>query len=187
MKRQHTLSDIIDQRNQDWVLALQDDIRRCTKVESIHVEPKDFYFTLKKKPICLPFAIWLKRQLHSSYKAKKISLLPIIGFKSASVGHIKLDTKCILPFLFDTNTANIVGQSHITGMKSAIWSKFFSTNGLKMIQKVSKRKHFIGEIITNGYSCSLTFGEIATPAPILSPPDNIAVLQMISDVLKESK
>ena len=159
MKRQHTLSDIIDQRNQAWVLTLQDDIRRYTKVESIHVEPKDFYFTLKKKPlICLPFAIWLKRQLHSSYKAKKISLLPIIGFKSAVVGHIKLDTNCILPFLFDANTANIVANSHITEMKSAIWSKFFSTNGLKMIQKVSKRKHFIGEIITNGYFLFLITG-----------------------------
>ena len=165
MKRQHTIDEITDARNRTWVFQLQATIRRLTLFE-----PKLFYKTLKSKPlICLPFAIWLKRQLLHSYKAKKIALLPIIGFKSASVSHIKLDTTCILPFLFDTKLLNIVAGSHIKKMKSAIWSKFFSDNGLNMLRKVLKRKHFVGEIITNGYSCSLTFGEIiTTPAPILS-------------------
>ena len=163
MKRQHTIDEITD-ANRTWVFQLQATIRQFTLVE-----PKDFYQTLKKKPlICLPFAIWLKRQLLHSYKAKNISLIPLIGFKSCSVSHIKLDTTCILSSLFHSRDLNIVAGSRITAMKSKIWSKFFSDNGLKMIQKVSKRKHFIGEIITNGYSCSLTFGEIATPAPILS-------------------
>ena len=133
-------------------------------------EPNEFYKKLKFKPlVCLPFAIFLKRQLVSSYKAKKIALLPLIGFKSASVSHIKLDTTCILAHLFDSSLLNTVAQSHITRLKSNIWRKFFSPNGLDMLQRVLKHKRFIGEIITNGYSCSLTFGEInATPAPILA-------------------
>ena len=164
------MDEITEARNRTWVIQLQATIRRFTLVE-----PKLFYKTLKSKPlICLPLAIWLKRQLASSYKAKNISLLPIIGFKSASVSHMKLDTMCILPFLFDTKLLNIVANSHITAMKSKIWSKFFSANGLKMLRRVLKSKRFVGEIITNGYSCSLTFGEIiATPAPILSETQSL--------------
>ena len=165
MKRQHTIDEITDARNRTWVFQLQATIRRLTLFE-----PKLFYKTLKSKPlICLPFAIWLKRQLLHSYKAKKIALIPLIGFKSCSVSHIKLDTTCILSSLFHSRDLNIVAGSHIKKMKCKIWSKFFSDNGLKMLRRVLKRKHFIGEIITNGYSCSLTFGEIiTTPAPILS-------------------
>ena len=144
---------------------MQQDIRRLTLLE-----PNEFYKNLKTKPlVCLPFAIWLKRQLVSSYKAKRIALLPLIGFKSASVSHIKLDTKCILSHLFDSKFLDTVAHSHITRFKSNIWRKFFSPNGLDMLKRVLKHKYFIGEMITNGYSCSLTFGEInAPPAPILA-------------------
>ena len=114
-------------------------------------EPNEFYKKLKFKPlVCLPFAIFLKRQLVSSYKAKKIALLPLIGFKSASVSHIKLDTTCILAHLFDSSLLNTVAQSHITRLKSNIWRKFFSPNGLEMLKGILKHKRFIGEIITNG-------------------------------------
>jgi len=165
VKRQHSIDEITEARNRTWVIQLQATIRRFTLVE-----PKLFYKTLKSKPlICLPLAIWLKRQLASSYKAKNISLIPLIGFKSCSVSHIKLDTTCILSSLFHSRDLNIVAGSRITAMKSKIWSKFFSANGLKMLRRVLKSKRFVGEIITNDYSCSLTFGEIiTTPAPILS-------------------
>ena len=165
MKKQHSIDDIIKARNRTWVIQLQATIRQLTLVE-----PKDFYQTLKSKPLkSLPFAIWLKRQLLHSYKAKNISLIPLVGFKSCSVSHIKLDTTCILSSLFHSRDLNIVGSTRITAMKSKIWSKFFSANGLKMLRRVLKSKHFVGEMITNGHSCSLTFGEIiTTPAPILS-------------------
>ena len=105
------------------MIQLQADIRQLTLVE-----PEWFYKTLKSKPlVCLPFAIFLKRALaSSSYKAKKISLIPLIGFKSGAVSHIKLDTKCILSYLFHSSVVNTVAHKHITEMKSAIWKKFFS-------------------------------------------------------------
>ncbi len=171
MKRQHNLSEITDPDDRVWVARLRTEITRLTRLD-----PKHFYKTLKSKPLtCLPFTIWLKRELVTmqSFKARKIAILPIIGFKSSVTSHIKFDTTCILSYLFGSHLLNKVSKQ-ITSLKNAIWNKFFSTNGRKMLNKVlkqEKKKLFVGEIITNGHSCSLTFAVStgsATPLPVLS-------------------
>ena len=137
--------------------------------ELTRLEPKYFYKTLKTKPLkCLPLAIWLKRELTNSFKAKKIAILPLYGFKSSVVSNIKFDTTCISSFLFGSNILNKVSKN-ISSLKDAMWKKFFSANGFNMMRRLLRKNEFVGEIVTNGHSCTLTFADTnVTPAPVLS-------------------